>query len=128
MRVLFRRMVDHEPWWAEWWAAVAALVWGLAVSVMGGMEQYSGFALPLQVAPAWFWNALCVFVPMIQLWALRKDDKEARFCACFLMAWWWTFVGLAVAADGILIPSLIFYPVFAGMNLNSVFRLRLKRV
>ncbi len=127
MRVLFRRMVDHEPWWAEWWAAVAALAWCAAVVNMGGMGQYPGFAFPLQVAPEWVWYAVCVFVPLAQLWALRRDERRARFWACFLMAWWWTFVGLAVVTRGVAVPSLTFYLVFAGMNLNSVLRLRLER-
>lgn len=124
--LFFRRMADHEPWWAEWWAAMAALAWLIAVVAMGGMNQYTGFAWPLQVAPEWVWYAVCGAVPLIQFWALRQDERRARFWACFLMAWWWTFVGLAVAIGGIDVPSLILYPLCAGMNLNSVLRLRLK--
>ena len=126
MRVLIGRMAVHEPWWAEWWAAVAALVWCGAVTVMGGMRQYPGFAFPLEVAPEWVWYGVCVLVPMAQLWALREDERGVRFWACFFMSWWWSFVGLAVLSKGVAVPSLVFYLIFAGMNLNSVLRLRPK--
>lgn len=119
-----RRMTDHEPWWAEWWSALAALVWCAATLLTGGMAHQPGFRWPLAVAPEWAWYASSVALPLGQLWALRRDEREARWWLCCFMAWWWSFIGLAVASTGIMVPSLGFYLVFAGINVNSVVRLR----
>lgn len=127
VRVLIRRMVDHEPWWAEWWSAVAAIGWCLFVLARtDGLASYEGFRMMLAVAPPWAWYASSLALPAGQLWALRRDGRRARWWLAFAMAWWWTFVGLGVAMHGIVVPSLWFYIVFAGMNLNSVYRLRPK--
>ena len=126
VKVLVGNMANHEPWWAEWWSAIAALFWCATTVYMGGLKVFPGFSPLLQVAPQWFWYMFGFAAPIGQIWALRSDRRNTRFWLCFAMAWWWSFVWFAVAANGIQVPSLIFYGVFALINLNSILRLRPK--
>ena len=124
-RMLLGRMSDHEPWWAEWWSAVAALGWVLTLSLFTpGMDSSPTFWLVADLAPPWFWYGFSGGLALGQMWALRTDHRKLRWWLALAMGWWWMFVGMAVAVAVPLAPSVALYAAMAFINHYSVLRLR----
>lgn len=123
-KILVYRMNHHEPWWVECFSALAALLWCFFILFFTpGMQAFQGLDLLLSLAPAWVWYTFGIVVPIGQLYALREENTRLRWWLCFVMTWWWSFVGIAVSVTGILVPSMVFYWIFAAMNANSLLRL-----
>lgn len=120
-------MTAHEPWWAEWWSAVAAVGWVVAaVSLTPGLDAMPAFAMAVSLAPAWFWYSFSLALAAGQVWALRHDRRVLRLLFAGLMGWWWTFVTLAIVQTVPPTPAIALYGTMAALNWHSVLRVRVR--
>lgn len=117
----FRR----EPWWAEWWAACAALgcsLWALTAP-HGSVAERAALRVVVDMAGVPFWEVSGIALFIAQAAALIVNVRLARWALCLIAAWWWAALGLGIlAAD----PNAFLLPcvgVMVGINLFSVFRL-----
>ena len=117
----------HEPWWAEWWSAVAAVCWAAAgMTVTGGIYAVPAGQVMLGLAGEGVWYGSGVALGLTQAAALRHDLKHVRWWVAMVLGWWWIFLGLAtLLADDPPRAGVAFYFVFAAANLTSVLRLRM---
>jgi hypothetical protein len=125
-RRLLGRTRSQEPWWAEMWAAAAAVMWGAWAWLLSeGIDGSDAFRLVIGLADPGFWYASGVFMGLLQIAALRHDHARLRWWCCVVMSWWWLFLAMAVAqADPIPRPGLSLYIIMAAINLYSLARLR----
>lgn len=126
MRVLLGEMSQREPWWAEFWAACAAVVWVTwAWLFTWGIIYVPSFRIVTDLVPEYVWYATGLAGGLAQIIALRHNYTKVRWWLCMFMAAWWGFLFLAVAqADTIPSPGLSLYLIFALINHYSIYRLR----
>lgn len=126
LRRLWGRSPHQEPWWAEWWAALAAVGWGaLALAVSPDLGAVPSFRIVLGIADERFWWASGVALGLAQVFALRHGMARARWWLALVMGWWWMVLTLAVVlGDRPLRPGVALYAAMAAINHYSVLRLR----
>ncbi len=127
VRVLIKNMGRHEPWWAEFWSAIAAVVWCLYAMAFIGANDMPSFRAVSAVVPTGVWYVFSILVPFGQIYALRRDDRVVRLALCCLMAWWWGFLCLAIFMSEPASPGLPLYFTFGCVNLFSLWRLGVRR-
>ena len=114
----------REPWWAEFWAAVGAVVWAIWSALTPvGPDQIPAFQIVTRLAGEEFWQLSGALIGLMQIVALVVNSRNWRRAACFLASWWWMFLVLAIALARSSAPSLSLYLVMATINLFSLVRL-----
>lgn len=117
-------ILSREPWWAEFWSAVASLFWVILSMYNEGAtdKYYLYFQLSLLVNPQ-FWEFTGLLIGLFQMAALLLSSKKLRWAAAFLASWWWIFLSVSLFVNFATAPSLALYAVFACINLFSMIRL-----
>ena len=127
MRILIGRMLDHEPWWAEFWSAVGAIAWCLtALAFSPGLHNMPTFAFAVTVLPEWMLYLFGLVTPSAQLWAVRRDHRAARLALAAVMCWWWAVMFLGLTIWSQFTPGMVLYAVPMCSNMVSVAKLRLR--
>jgi len=115
----------QEPWWAEFWSAMATFLW----AVWGLINEpplwsVPAFEMMTLVANSWLWFAIALGLSLWQFLALRHFWMTGRRVACFFLSWLWGSVSLSTMMADFSRPGLAFYIVLMMINLYSVMRLR----
>jgi hypothetical protein len=120
LRQRFRR----EPWWAELWAAVAAILWGLWVLVAGSdLSHADAYRIILGFAGEPVWIATALTLGALHIVTVLSDRIGARRLICGVAAWWWSVLLISMF---LVVPrnqGLALYLVMAGINMVSMVRL-----
>lgn len=119
-----KTILGREPWWAEFWSAIASILWvALSMHNEGSTDQYYlYFQLNLLVNPL-FWETTGLLIGVFQMLALLLSSKKLRWGAAFFASWWWVFLSVSLFVNFSTAPSLALYAVFACINLFSMIRL-----
>lgn len=114
----------HEPWWVEFWSALAALAWAY-ISLLSGDKVYlhAIFSELSIVAQPRFWQNCAIIIGFIQITVLIHNDYRFRWCVCFFASWFWAFLTIALIQSDPHPPSLALYASYSCINLTSMFKL-----
>lgn len=126
LRWLIGEPRHREPWWAEVWAATAAVAWSCwGWWFTAGIQYSPAFQMLVDFMGQQVWYATGILFGLTQLLSLRHDLPGLRWWMAALMSWWWLFIALAVAqGSSEPRPGVVLYLVFAAVNLYSMARLR----
>lgn len=114
----------HEPWWVEFWSALAALFWAYVSQLSGEQVYYHPIFMELSIiASARFWQVCAVCLAILQISILVYNDYKLRWLMCFFAAWFWCFLSVAILKSEPHPPSLALYATFALINLFSMIKL-----
>lgn len=118
---IFRR----EPFLAEFWAAVAALGWAvIATQGHGDVTDRPAYAfLGQMVTDARLWEWSGIVLGTVQIGSLLLNDRPTRRFACFMLAWWWLLLAVAIFQSDPDTPGWWLFAVNSMANLFSLFRL-----
>lgn len=120
----FRKTFYREPWWAEFWAAMGAILWaGWALGFPDREAEITAFRVVQEVAPWYTWMIIALIGGAGQLIAILIDHKTFRRVFAFVMGWFWTFLVLSLVQTVPITPSTALYMMAAGMNYVSVWRM-----
>ncbi len=115
---------QREPWWAEFWAALAAVLWGgYSIYVPSAMEDRPQLGTLTQIASGHVWEISAVILGVSQIIALVWNERLVRWGIAIVACWWWSMHFYALLASDAHARAVVFYLVFAMLNLLSVFRL-----
>lgn len=118
-------MSEREPWWAEFWAASAAIIWVIwSIAFTAGIVEIPTYRIITNVVPESIWYAAGFAGGVAQIYSLRKNLLKTRWWLCMFMAAWWGFLFIAVIMLSQPTPGLCFYLIFSAINDYSVYRLR----
>lgn len=119
-----RLRLRREPWWAELWAAGAAVLWGLWVLVAGSdFSHAEAYRIILGFADERVWITSALMLGLLHIITVLSDRIAARRLICGVAAWWWSVLLLSMF---LVVPrnqGLALYVVMAGINMNSMVRL-----
>jgi hypothetical protein len=121
-------ILTREPWWAEFWSALAAIGWALvAFSANDVLNERAAFIQLAYMASPIFWEMSGFALGTIQLFALIFANAYGRVCASFFCTWWWTFITLSILLHDPRAPSIALYIVFAAINVFSMLKISARR-
>lgn len=119
-KALFRK----EPWWAEFWSAVTAMMWSaMAISDPRGLDVWPSMQVLLTIADDFFWDTAGLTLGAAQFTALLVDRRWFRWGAAIAMCCLWGMLTTGVAAATPWSPAVAVYAGWCGINLMSIFRL-----
>ena len=127
MPTVMRRLLYREPWWAEFWAALGALIWSM-------WTRAGNYGIGLGDRPAWsqatrlmgedWWQLVALLLGGIQIAVVLTDHRRGRrLLACAGVFFWSCLMGFLWQVDRYA-PSLALYVVMFGINGYSLLRLR----
>lgn len=120
MKVLIGRVIQHDPWSAEFIVALAGLAWCLySIFLTSGLETLDAFKVLLAVVPPPMVYVIASVFPALQLYALRKNIRHLRWYLCAFMGFWWSFLALCVGQVANT-PGVALYGAAAAANYLSV--------
>jgi hypothetical protein len=109
--------------WAEVGSAISLIGWFIINSTMQDGLSYNSFGPLLQLAPAMFWENVCLAVGLFQLFAVTVDVRPIRGGAAILAALTSGEMGWAmIFSIGGPHGAMAFYGVSAALNLVSVWK------
>lgn len=117
---IFRR----EPWWAEFWSAMTAVMWSLLSSVsMGALRYWPSMRVLTELGGDRFWHVAGVAMGAMQFLFLLYDQRWLRWGAAIGMCWFWGVLTLGVWVATPWAPAVAVYAGWCGINLFSILRL-----
>lgn len=115
---------SHEPWWVEFWSAIAAILWSYISILSGDKIYYHSIFIELSVlADAKFWQISAIILGICQISSLIYNEYKLRWLICLFAAWFWTLLTLAVNQSEPHPPGLALYATFSCINLVSMIKL-----
>lgn len=118
--VVFKR----EPWWAEFWSALACLSWGAySMYLPTRMEMRYQLDVLTQLASGTFWEVTAMCLGTTQFIALIWNERLVRWAVALVASWWWSMHFVAFLAVDPQARTVVFFVIFALLNLLSVARL-----
>lgn len=119
-----RRSLLHEPWWAEFWCALAAILWGLYVVLTPFDLAQAGLWNPItSIAGDPVWASIAVGCGVVQLSATLVNIRMARWAASLAMMSFWLLVVNSMWLSGYHGPGIMVYAAWVGPPAGSVLRL-----
>ncbi len=120
LRVMFSR----EPWWAEFWSAIACVGWStISISSYQSLSDRPALAVLSMIASPKVWEVGGLFIGFFQFSALMTGCTFGRGTASFVAGWWWFFLTLAITMQDSSAPSIALYAVFGGINIFSMLKM-----
>lgn len=117
---VFRR----DPWWAEFWSAVTALTWaGLSRASSGELRDWPSMRILIELGDDQSWQLIGLFLGGSQLLFLLCNQRWLRWCAAFLLCWFWGVLTVGVWGAVPWAPGLAVYAGWCGINVFSILRL-----
>jgi hypothetical protein len=123
-----RAVWAREPWWAEFWAGVATVLWAVWPFAFGD---------PITARPSWFvasllldatsWQVGGVALGVTKIFVLLNDSpvlRPVRLVSCFIGAWFWSFLATSLMMVDPAAPSAALYIVPVLVNVYSMIRLQ----
>ncbi len=120
--VSLARLMQREPWWAEFWSALTAMAWG-ALSSLG--DSWPSMTVLLRLEDERFWHSAGMGLGMLQMSALLSDNRWLRWISALALCWFWAVltVGVWAAVPGA--PAVAVYAGWCAINATSICRLPL---
>ena len=117
---IFRR----EPWWAEFWSAMTAVMWSsLSFASMGALQYWPSMRVLTELGGDRFWHVAGVGMGAMQFLFLLCDQRWLRWGAAIGMCWFWGVLTLGVWVATPWAPAVAIYAGWCGINLFSILRL-----
>ena len=127
MPTVMKRLLHREPWWAEFWAALAAISWAV-------WSRAGSYGLSMDDRPVWSqatrlmgeeaWQLMAFSLGTMQMAMVLTDRRPGRRAfACIGVFFWSCLTGFLWQVDRAA-PSLALYVVMFGINGYSLLRLR----
>lgn len=127
MPTVMKRLLHREPWWAEFWAAMAAAswaIWSRAGTYGWSMDERPAWAQATRLMGEEWWQLIAFILGAIQLGVVLTDQRQGRrLLACAGVFFWSCLTGFLWQVDRSA-PSLALYVVMFGINGYSLLRLR----
>lgn len=118
--VVFRR----EPWWAEFWSAVTAMVWaGASFTSQEPLAVWPSMQVLLRIGGDQFWHVLGLGLGLGQLSCLIADRRWLRWGMALAMCWFWAVLTLGIWAAVPGAPGVVVYAGWCGINVFSILRM-----
>jgi hypothetical protein len=113
----------REPWWAELWAALGALMWSSWVFFTGSDLGYGdAYRVIISIADESFWVVSGLSLGLMHIAAVLSDQRTLRRVAAGLAMWWWSILFLSMFLVVPKAPGLSLFLVMACINAFSVLR------
>ena len=118
------RLFEREPWWAEFWSALTAVLWaGLTYASLETMREWPSMRLLVQIGDDRFWHLLGFGLGFGQLMFLASNRRWLRWGAALAQGWFWGVLTLGVWVATPWSPAVAVYAGWCGINVFSVLRL-----
>lgn len=118
--IIFHR----EPWWAEFWSALTAVLWSsLSFASMGALRYWPSMRVLTELGGDRFWHVAGVTMGAMQLLFLLWDQRWLRWGAAVGLCWFWGVLTLGVWVATPWAPAVAVYAGWCGINLFSILRL-----
>lgn len=122
--VNIKTVFDREPWWAEFWSAIACIGWSvISISSNQSLSDRPALAILSMIAVPKFWEITGFFIGFFQFSALITGCHFGRRSAAFVAGWWWFFLTLSITLLDPAAPSIALYAVFGAINIFSMLKL-----
>ncbi len=117
-----RQIFRHEPWWAEFWSACTAMLWG-GLSLHSPVVPWPSMQVLLRLGDDRFWSLIGFGLGAMQLAFLLADHRWLRWAGAVALCWFWAVLtlGVWVAMPGA--PGTAIYAGWCGINVFSILRL-----
>lgn len=114
----------REPWWAEFWSALTAVLWSLlSFASMGALGYWPSMRVLTELGGDRFWHVTGVAMGTMQLLFLLWDQRWLRWGAAVGLCWFWGVLTLGVWVATPWAPAVAVYASWCGINLFSILRL-----
>ena len=123
------RLFQREPWWAEFWSGVTAVLWaGLSWGSVERLGQWPSMRVLIELAADRSWHIAGLVLGGTQLICLLLDRRWPRWIAAFAMCWFWSVLAVGVWAALPWAPGVAVYAGWCGINMLCIVRLLRPRV
>lgn len=113
----------REPWWAELWAATAALLWASWVGLTGSdLTHGAAYSMILKIAGEEFWVYSGLLLGLTHISVVLADRKLTRRLTCAIASAWWSTLFLSMLIMVPRAPGLALFFVMALINMVSATR------
>ena len=124
IRECFGRVFHREPWWAEFWSAMTALLWaGMTYASLEKLRDWPSMQLLVMIGDDRFWHLLGFGLGLSQIVFLTLDQRWLRWATALAQGWFWGLLTLGVWIATPWSPSVAVYAGWCGLNVYSVLRL-----
>ena len=124
LSVEVRRVLDREPWWAEFWSAITALLWAiLTYSSLDRLHDWPSMRVVSELGPDRFWHLLGLGLGLCQIVALVADGRWMRWGVAIAQGWFWGVLTLGVWVATPWSPAVAVYAGWCAINVFSTMRL-----
>ena len=124
MRQCLKQVFSREPWWAEFWSAITAVLWaGLTYASLEKMRDWPSMQLLVEIGDDRFWHMLGFGLGICQIVFLTWDRRWLRWGTALAQGWFWGVLTLGVWVATPWSPAVAVYAGWCGINVYSVLRL-----
>jgi hypothetical protein len=119
-----RRVLDREPWWAEFWSATTALMWAaMTYSSLDRFRDWSSMRVLSEIGNDHFWFILGFGLGSSQIAVLAMNRRWARWLMAVAQGWFWGVLTLGVWVATPWSPVVAVYAGWCAINVFSIVRL-----
>ena len=124
LRLNAAAIFQREPWWAEFWSAITAVVWaGLSYASVEDLRDWPSMRVLAELGDDRFWHLIGFGLGASQLVFLLCNQRWFRWGAAIALGWFWAVLTLGVWAAVPWAPGVAVYAGWCGINVFSVLRL-----
>ena len=117
-------ILRREVWWAEFWSAATALIWGtLSYWSVQELAVWPSMRVLLEIGGDRFWNTVSLGLGAAQVVFLLLNQRVLRWLAALVMCWFWGVMSLGVWYATPWAPAVAVYAGWCGINVFSILRL-----
>ena len=111
----------REPWWAEFWSAVTAVLWaGLSYSSVEELQHWPSMRVLSELGDGQSWHFIGFGLGFAQLLFLIANNRWLRWIAAISLGWFWAVLTLGVWVAVPWAPGVAVYAGWCGINVFSV--------
>ncbi len=119
-----RRLLDWEPWWAEFCSATTAVLWtALTYFCLGHFQDWPSMRVLNEIGDERFWHLLGFGLGSFQIAVLAADWRWGRWLSAAAQGWFWGILTLGVWVATPWSPTIAIYAGWCAVNVLSIMRL-----
>ena len=120
----FGEVFAREPWWAEFWSAITAVIWaGLSYVSVEGFRDWPSMRVLAELGDDRVWHVIGFSLGALQFLFLLFNHRWLRWAAAISLGWFWAVLTLGVWVAVPWAPGVAVYAGWCGINVFSVLRL-----
>lgn len=124
VRMEIRRVLEQEPWWAEFWSAATAVLWaGMTYLSLERFYEWPSVRVLSEIGDGRFWCLLGFGLGFSQVVALAMNRRWARWVVALAQGWFWGVLTLGVWIAEPWSPAVAVYAGWCAINVFSIVRL-----